>query len=171
MNATNGVPARQPLKRALILSCFQTLIVLLPGLPAVSFASAATAAAPSSRIVELHIASDGDNLAFTPSRLTCVTGARVKLVFHHSGGIIDDPHDWVLLKPGTLDRFVADADKQPDESVIPDKDLVIAATRLCDKGHTVSVEFTAPAPGIYPFVCSVPGHGASMHGVLIVTNQ
>jgi plastocyanin len=151
------------------------LLAILFGLPAISLGGAAQAAAHAaaraSQVVELHIASDGDNLAFSPTRLTCVTGAHVKLVFQHKGEIIDDPHDWVLLKPGTLDRFVADSDRQSDDSIIPDRDIVLVATHLCDKGHTVSVEFTAPKPGVYPFVCSVPGHGDSMHGVLVVTSR
>jgi azurin len=147
------------------------LLALVLGLSAFGLVSAASSVAHCavSKLIELHIASDGDNLAFTPSSLTCVAGAHVRLVFSHKGEIIDDPHDWVLLKPGTLDRFVADADKQIGEGVIPDRDVVIAATALCTNRHTVTVEFIAPKPGSYPFVCSVPGHGASMHGILIVT--
>ncbi len=75
--------------------------------------------------VELHIASDGDQLAFKPDHLFCPTGADVRLFFHHAGQIIDDPHDWVLLKPGTVDAFLADADKSPDDTlVIPANDNV-----------------------------------------------
>jgi azurin len=46
---------------------------------------------------------------------------------------------------------------------------VLTATPLCGRGQTVFVEFTAPAPGEYPFVCSIPGHGATMSGVLVIT--
>lgn len=122
--------------------------------------------------IDLHIASDGDQLAFKPDHLSCPTGADVRLFFHHAGIILDDPHDWVLLKPGAVNTFLADADKSPDKSaVIPanDKAMVLAATPLCGKSHTVIVEFIAPAPGDYPFVCSVPGHGETMRGVLSVT--
>jgi azurin len=120
--------------------------------------------------VALHIASDGDNLAFIPDHLSCAAGAHVRLYLHHRGEIIDDPHDWVLLKPGTQARFLADADRQQNDAVIPPNDnkWVLAATPLCAKGQTVMIEFTAPSPGDYPFVCSVPGHGDSMRGILIV---
>jgi azurin len=121
--------------------------------------------------VTLNIASDGDNLAFIPDRLSCSAGACVRLYLHHRGEIIDDPHDWVLLKPGMQARFLADADRQQSDAVIPSNDSqwVLAATPLCAKGRTVMVEFTAPSPGDYPFVCSVPGHGDTMHGILTVT--
>jgi azurin len=121
--------------------------------------------------VELRIASDGDELAFVPDRLTCIAGAEVRLRFHHGGKIISDPHDWVLLKPGTVEAFLADADKQEDwKVVIPrnDDSMVLAATPLCGKGKTVVARFTAPPPGNYPFVCSVAGHGETMRGILTV---
>ncbi|HEX4507749.1 MAG TPA: plastocyanin/azurin family copper-binding protein [Alphaproteobacteria bacterium] len=141
------------------------LIAILLTLP---FADALAAG----KTIKLRIASDGDEMAFKPDRLRCPAGAEVRLSFHHAGEISSDPHDWVLLKPGTEKAFLADADRQTDDSVVippADKDMVLAATPLCPKGRTVSVTFTAPAPGAYPFVCSVAGHGESMNGVLIVT--
>lgn len=124
--------------------------------------------------VELRVASDGDEMAFVPSHLTCPTAARVRLRFMHRGSIIDDPHDWVLLKPGYETRFLDDSDEQADEQhVVPpgDESMVIARTPMCPKGRTVTVEFRAPTPGDYPFVCSVAGHGRSMHGILSVTRR
>jgi azurin len=125
------------------------------------------------KAVTLRIASDGDELRFKPDHLTCPAGATVRLVLHHAGTIINDPHNWVLLKRGTVDTFLADADKiEDDTTVIPpkDKDMVLAATPMCARHKTVAVTFTAPAPGEYPFVCSVPGHGATMRGNLTVTS-
>jgi azurin len=125
----------------------------------------------SRRRVQLYVASEGDELRFVPNQLTCVEGARVKLHFHHAGRISSDAHDWVLLEPGTADAFVQKADHQADEGsalAISSTD-VLAATRPCKRGQTVSVEFVAPPAGEYPFVCSIPGHGAVMRGTLFVT--
>ena len=58
------------------------------------------AAAAQGRRVQLNIASDGDELLFKPDRLACPTGARVRLTLRHTGEIIHDPHNWVLLTPG-----------------------------------------------------------------------
>ena len=44
---------------------------------------------------------------------------------------------------------------------------VIAATALCDKGETVMIQFIAPPPGNYPFLCST--HPEDMRGTLHVT--
>ncbi len=58
---------------------------------------------PEPQVVDLYIASDGDFLDFVPDTLTCRTGARVRLTFHHAGKIISARHDWVLTYPGRLD--------------------------------------------------------------------
>ena len=46
---------------------------------------------------------------------------------------------------------------------------VIAVVPMCDKGGTMTVQFTAPPPGDYPFFCSTPGHVVDMNGILHVT--
>jgi azurin len=46
---------------------------------------------------------------------------------------------------------------------------ILAATPPCPKGQHVSVDFIAPPPGDYPFLCTNPGHGEVMHGILHVT--
>jgi azurin len=121
--------------------------------------------------VELHIASDGDFLAFTPDELTVRSGAHVRLFFHHAGHRIQQEHNFVLLEPGTADAFIDDALKAgADKGWIPPGDgRIIAATPLCDPGGTVMVDFVAPEPGDYPFVCSFEGHGFEMRGILHVT--
>ena len=121
--------------------------------------------------VELTIATDGDLLAFEPPTLTCPTGAHVRLTLFHTGKYIRQEHNWVLTVPGAA-IAVAKAGLKAGESagyVRSGDRRVLAATPLCGKGEHVSVEFIAPAPGNYPFICSYPGHDMFMHGVLTVT--
>ncbi len=119
--------------------------------------------------VTLRVASKGEELAFVPDRLACKAGAPVTLIFRHTGTISDDPHDWVLLKPGTEKAFLAAADTAPDgtNGILPaNRGLVLVHTPLCVRGGSVTLRFAAPPAGDYPFVCSIPGHGETMHGVL-----
>ncbi len=121
--------------------------------------------------VSLTIATDGDVLAFKPTELTCMTGSRVHLTLFHTGKYISQEHDWILTQPGAADS-VAQALLAAGEAAgyVPHGDRrVIAATKMCNKGEHVSVDFIAPAPGDYPFICSYPGHAAFMRGVLHVT--
>jgi plastocyanin len=118
------------------------------------------------QVVELYLTTDGDFLAFVPDMLTCPSGARVRLTLHHAGKILSARHDWVLTYPGRLEALTKDS--LDHDGILSEGDpLVIATTPLCDKGGTVMVEFTAPRPGDYPFVCST--HPEDMRGILHVT--
>jgi azurin len=123
---------------------------------------------PEQRAVDLFIESDGDFLAFRPDTLTCPRGAAVRLTFHHGGKFLSARHNWVLVYPGQMEAV--DKDVDDNEGIISKDDKrVIAVTPMCDKGVTVMTQFTAPAPGDYPFFCSTPGHGECMNGILRVT--
>jgi azurin len=117
------------------------------------------------RVVNLYIESDGEFLGFRPETLTCPTGALVRLTFHHAGKILSARHNWVLTNPGGLEALTKDS-LDHDGILSEDDPLVIATTPLCDKGETVMVEFIAPRPGDYPFVCST--HPEDMRGILHV---
>jgi azurin len=123
---------------------------------------------PRRDVVDLYIASDGDFLAFKPDELTCPTGVRVRLTFHHSGRFLSAVHNWVLVRPHQVEAVDHDAEKT-DGDVSPTDPRVIAVAPTCGKGETVSTEFVAPAPGDYPFFCSTPGHAVDMNGILHVT--
>ncbi len=135
------------------------------------FGSRALAAAMRREHVELRIASDGDLLAFKPDRLICPAGVQVHLTFSHTGKYVTQDHNWVLIVPGAAASIekAALAAGEKNGWIAPGDKRVLAATPLCGKGHEVTVDFVAPSPGDYPFICSNPGHGAVMHGVLHVT--
>lgn len=120
--------------------------------------------------VVLRIASDGEFLAFTPTELTCPAGARVRVVFHHAGQRLPQEHNWVLVRPGAAEAIMlaAPAAGQP-AGFVPRDARVLAATAMCGRGAEAVIEFTAPPAGDYPFLCTFPGHGAEMRGVLHVT--
>ena len=123
---------------------------------------------PEQQAVDLFIESDGDFLAFRPDTLTCPSGALVRLSFHHGGKFLSARHNWVLVHAGQMEAV--DKDVEHTEGIISkDDSRVIAATPMCDKGATAMTQFTAPAPGTYPFFCSTPGHGECMNGILHVT--
>ena len=126
---------------------------------------------PPIRYVDLLIESDGDLLAFKPTELSCPSGAHVRLTFRHTGKYISLEHNWVLILPHTFDEInkAALAAGEKNGWVPPGDKRILAATPLCSRGQQVMVEFIAPAPGDYPFICSNPGHAESMWGVLHVT--
>ncbi len=118
------------------------------------------------QIVDLFVETDGDFIAFRPDTLTCPAGALVRLTFHHAGRLITVRHDWLLTRANQLESLSKDLSAS-DGVFSKDDPRVIAVTPLCDKGETVKVQFTAPSPGDYPFLCST--HPEDMRGILHVT--
>jgi len=143
-------------------------LLSVPLLPAVHAAAAASAKHSE---VSLAIATDGDLLAFKPTELTCTTESLVHLTLFHTGKYITQEHDWVLTAPGAADAVAQSLLAAGDAGgYVPHGDRrVIAATKMCNKGEHVRVDFIAPAPGAYPFICTYPGHAAFMRGTLRVT--
>jgi azurin len=156
---------------ARLLSLFAATGAVSTGLLAGCARSDANVSAEKTAPTVLRVSSDGEFLAFTPQELTCRTGERVRVIFHHAGQRLPQDHNWVLAAPGTAEAVMQAgiAAGQPNSFVPPRDPRVLAATPLCGRGAEAAVEFTAPAPGDYPFVCTFPGHGAEMRGVLHVT--
>jgi hypothetical protein len=55
---------------------------------------------------------------------------------------------------------------------IPKIDAVLWSIPVISPGQSKSVTFTAPMqPGVYPYVCTYPGHGFVMYGAMYVTTD
>lgn len=83
-------------------------------------------------------------------------------------------HNVVFVSPGARHDVVADANKLGvrGESLgyIPDANYVLASIGVVPPGGRDSVTFTAPLEeGVYPYVCTYPGHGTVMYGAMYVT--
>jgi azurin len=130
--------------------------------------AAPTAATPAT---ELHIESVGNQMKFDKDSLTVKTGAKVHLTFVSHSTLAVMPHNWVLAKPGTEAAVaLAGLNKGEAADYVDPGPNVLAHTALANGDKkTVDVTFTAPAPGTYPYICTVPGHYVVMHGKLIVT--
>jgi uncharacterized cupredoxin-like copper-binding protein len=51
---------------------------------------------------------------------------------------------------------------------VSDHDMLVHMP-LAKPGESSEVTFTAPEPGKYPYICTVPGHYMMMKGVLTIT--
>lgn len=120
--------------------------------------------------VELSINSVGNTMAFAQTELKVATGAKVHLQFKNVATLGVLKHNWVLTRPGTEAKVAEDGlNAGETASYVSAGDNVIASTKLAGPGETVETTFTAPAPGTYPFVCTMPGHYIVMKGKLVVT--
>lgn len=115
-----------------------------------------------------------DRMKFNLTEFAVQSGATVRLTFENVGRMPKSSmgHNVVILEQ-EVDAlgFVTDAAKAKENDFIPPDRTgdVLAHTKLLGPGESDTIEFTAPPPGEYEFVCSFPGHTqAGMRGVMTV---
>ena len=120
---------------------------------------------------EIVIRPIGDTMAYETTEFTVKEGATVKIVMDNIATLDAMQHNVVILAPGADAQAVGMAAVQAGEAsdYIPDDANVLYYTPLAKPGEQTVVEFTAPAPGEYTFICTFPGHFALMKGVMTVT--
>ena len=107
-----------------------------------------------------------DEFRFTIDSLTAKSGEEVTLRFTNNA--VTQQHNWVMVQDGTKDEVATAGLVDPVNWLNPDDPNVIASIRLLNPGESVQVTFTAPGAGAYQFVCTYPGHNATMFGTFEV---
>jgi len=85
----------------------------------------------------------------------------------------DMAHNLVFTKPGqrlvvATAALALGADGE-GKNWVPDHDAVLWSTPVLPPGERHVLQFTAPLErGIYPYICTFPGHGFVMYGVMYV---
>ena len=81
------------------------------------------------------------------------------------------PHNVVITQPGAADEVctaaLAMAGAGFAKDFIPESPKILAHSKLLDHGKRETLNFTLPnTPGDYQFVCTFPGHGQVMRGII-----
>lgn len=139
-----------------------------------SSSTKATENAPTEKTVLSNdvVLNAGDNMKYDQTEIHVKSGEIITLTLNHTGKgtITAMGHNFVLLKEGVdMTAFDTKALTAKETDYIPkDSEDVIAHTKLLGGGESDVISFTAPAPGTYTYLCSFPGHGATMNGKFIV---
>lgn len=117
-------------------------------------------------VVEVRIGSD-DSMRFDVESFEVPAGAEVRLTFSNHA-LRPMLHNWVLVRRGTEER-VAQLGLLAgfEHDWVPADPAVVVATPALRPGSESALVFAAPEPGVHPYLCSVPGHGA-MRGRMTV---
>jgi len=121
---------------------------------------------------EIHLTLNSDDkMKFDQKELIVGAGQKVTLTLNHTGKMSKETmgHNFVLLDQGVSpSKFAQRATKAKDNDYVPESDKVLAHTDLIGGGESTEITFTASEKGTYDFLCTFPGHFASMKGKLIV---
>ena len=85
------------------------------------------------------------------------------------------PHNFAVTMPGALAEIgeLAESTGRDADAMarhyIPESSKVLVGSRLLQPGEEEAISFIVPKePGVYPFVCTYPGHWRRMYGALYV---
>lgn len=99
-------------------------------------------------------------------------GEKIRLTLHNQDEMT---HNLLLTTPGNREEIVSQALKLADgeaNDYIPENENVLAAIPLLSPDQSYTISFTAPQKeGVYPYVCTYPGHGEVMYGAMYVTKN
>ena len=132
--------------------------------------SAVVSGAASRGALAITLGVVSGQMKFTRNTITARPGQRVELTFNNTD---DMPHNIVIFRRGSMAEYEKElfgSLNEPNAQLrgfVPDSPNVLVSSRLLNAGESTVVTFDAPTePGEYPFVCSFPGHWATMRGVL-----
>ncbi|MFM7055321.1 MAG: PVC-type heme-binding CxxCH protein [Planctomycetota bacterium] len=121
-----------------------------------------------------------ERMLFSTREFFVRPGQPVKLVLLNADAT---DHNLVLTKPGALEEvglaanaMAKDPRNAASDFVPPEKgQLILAATPLVGPSRAAQVavlRFEAPQePGLYPYVCTFPGHWIVMNGMMVVASS
>lgn len=123
----------------------------------------------------LKIGTIPHRMAYDQQKLVVRAGEPVQLVFENQDNM---PHNFVITDPGFLVKIGQTAEAQATDpkaiarEYVPNSRRVFLASRLLQSNESQTLDFNVPKkPGIYPFVCTYPGHWRRMFGSLIVVED
>ena len=114
-------------------------------------------------------------MIFDKEQIVIQAGKPVEFRFSNTDNM---PHNFAITQPGSLAEIGLKAEataRDPDAMArhyIPKSDKILLASRLLQTGQNQALSFLAPkTPGIYPYVCTYPGHWRRMYGSLTVVDN
>jgi len=116
-----------------------------------------------------------ERMSFDKDVIVVRAGKPVEFLFDNSDLM---PHNLVITQPGALEEIgmAAEASAQaPDAAArhyVPKSGKVLLASPLLQPRESTKLSFTAPTkPGVYPIVCTYPGHWRRMYAALYVVED
>lgn len=116
-----------------------------------------------------------ERMLYDKEQIVVQAGKPVEFRFSNTDNM---PHNFVIVLPGALEDVglkaeasAQDADAR-DRNFVPKSDKILLASKLIATGESQTLSFDVPKePGMYPYVCTYPGHWRRMFGVLIVVKD
>ncbi len=116
-----------------------------------------------------------DQMKYDVTEIEAHPGEIVEITFENNDGM---QHNLLVLEPGSLIKVGTRAEEfakekeAAEQQYKPDLQEILFWTPLLNPGEQYKLRFKVPDEvGVYPYVCTFPGHWQTMNGELRVTAQ
>ncbi len=123
----------------------------------------------------IRLATVPDQMLFDKERIVVKAGKPVEIFFDNNDLM---PHNFAVTQPGALEEIgtLAEATAtQPgalERGYVPPSNKILLKSKLLQPRNSERLRWTAPTqPGVYPYVCTYPGHWRRMYGALYVVED
>jgi len=114
-------------------------------------------------------------MAYDIEQVVVSPGQTIEINFENTDSM---PHNLVITQPGALETVGIAAENggsklaNADKPFVPEMKEILLASGLVQPEASQNIVFETPAePGVYPFVCTYPGHWRRMYGALYVVKD
>jgi putative heme-binding domain-containing protein len=123
----------------------------------------------------IRMATVPDQMLFDKERIVVKAGKPVEIFFDNNDLM---PHNFVVTQPGALEQIGMLGETtalQPgalEHGYVPQSNKILLKSKLIQPRNSQKLSWTAPKqPGVYPYVCTYPGHWRRMYGALYVVED
>ncbi len=141
--------------------------------PAVPAPAPAAPDAAASDVAKVKIGVLPAQMKYDKTEFEVKAGQKVMLLLENKTCPLQ--HNICILKPGSKDKVamaamqaVADPNFMKNNCMLDIPEILVKGNKLVGIGQSDLLEFTAPAAGDYPYLCTFPGHAMLMFGVMHV---
>ncbi len=116
----------------------------------------------------IEIESLGNQMKYNVVQIKAKPNTSIQIKFKNNATMDIMKHNIVVLNDERkIDEVGKAALKEKDN--LPDHPSIIAASQMIGPGESTELIVNIPnEPGIYPYICTFPGHYLVMHGKIIV---
>ncbi len=129
-------------------------------------------AAPAKAIATIQLSTKGSDVSFDQEAVEVPFAPEISIRFVNRAALDSQiQHNIAILKPGSTDEVIKELQRLSyDLEKIKSNPNVIAMTMAIEPGHEDILTFKPPAPGFYPYLCLMAGHGdmLNMRGMLAI---
>ncbi|HEX4130109.1 MAG TPA: PVC-type heme-binding CxxCH protein [Pirellulales bacterium] len=116
-----------------------------------------------------------ERMSYDKDLLVLRAGKPVEFVFENSDFM---PHNFVIAQPGALEEIGTTAEASAQDpafakrNFVPSSKKILLGSKLLQPRESQKLSFIAPkTPGVYPYVCTYPGHWRRMYGAMYVVDD